>query len=254
MQQEEFKIKLDEALTVARKNFNRISRDKIREIFGEIYDDVGHREILMSYFKSKGITVSDDTKDDLPDNAPDNEEDEFFYDPEDKRYLDNYMEDLKRIEPYDDARMERLILGLLSKDREAMSLLLEQHLQMAADLARTYAGQGVLMEDLIGQANLALTESFTDIDMYIEDTGSVSDIRSSVEEYLASRIMESLDEMVDIEASDRDADNQMAEKVNRVYAAANEFSQDMGHKASVKELSEYTDLSEEEITEVLDDI
>ena len=252
MQQEEFKLKLDEALDHARRNSNRISGEKVREIFGGIFDDDGHRDILMSYFKSKGITVSENGSGDLTYDGPDNgDADELFNDPEDRQYLDNYMADLKRIEAINEAEKERLVLAMLSKDVMAKSRLMEQYLQMAADIARTYAGQGVFMEDLIGQANLALTESFMDIDMYIEDKGSVSGLISEVEQYLASRIMESLDEMVNLETADREADDQMAQKVNRVYAASMEFAQDMGHKASVKELSEYTDLTEDEIIEAM---
>ncbi|MBO4337863.1 MAG: hypothetical protein J5842_07290 [Lachnospiraceae bacterium] len=247
MQQEEFKKGLDKALNTARTNGNCLTEQQVREIFGDVYEDEKHKEILMAYFKSKNISILAPGQS-VPDAEYEkNITDQFSFDPGDKRYLDGYLDGLEKIDRLGDAEMTALILRCMDNDMEAKGLLLEQYLSKAADLAKTYTGQGMFMEDLIGQANLALTEAVMEIENHIDPEGTVEELLSDVDGYLGTRMMDAIEYMIDEERGMVDADNEMAGKINLVADSARELSEDLGRKVSIRELSENTSLSEEEI-------
>ncbi len=247
MQQEEFKKGLDKALNTARTNGNALTEDQVRAIFGDVYEDEKHKEILMAYFKSKNISILAPGQ-----SVPDEEYEKsvtegFSFDPGDKRYLDGYLEGLEKIDRLEDAEMTALVLRVMENDMEAKGLLLEQYLSKAADLAKTYAGQGMFMEDLIGEANLALTEAVMEIEDHIDTDGTVEELLRDVEGYLGTRMMDAIEYMINEERGLADADNEMADRINLVADSARELSEDLGRKVSIRELSENTSLSEEEI-------
>ncbi len=253
MQQEEFSRGLEKALGSARLNDNRLPVSAVKELFGDIYNDEKHREILMAYFAAKSITVYDDGSDETQDDADAEKAvtSEFSFDPKDKRYLDDYLKELDKIEKLSDTEMEKLLLSVMEHDADAKSKLLEQYLSKAADLARTYAGQGLFMEDLIGEANLALTEAVMDIEDYIDAGSSIETMLSDVEGYLGERMMDAIEYIIREETGQKDKDNEMARRVNEVAESARSLSQDLGRKVSVSELADNTSLTEEEIREVM---
>ncbi len=243
MNQEEFLAGLETALKLARANNNQISEEQITEIFGDVANDEKHREILMAYFKSKGI-VTGELSDEEAEKAV---TEEFAFDPKDKAYLDDYLSGLEEIEKLSEQEMTDLLLRAAERDQEAKSRILEQYLGKAADLARTYAGQGIFMEDLIGEANLALTEAIMELDNYIDVQGSVETLISDVEGYLGERMMDAIEMMIREEMADKEADQAMAGKVNLVADAARDLALDLGHKPNVAELTQNTELTEEDV-------
>ena len=251
MQQQQFEEGLFTALNKARQNHNSITLREIREIFGTIADDEKHKDILLAYFKSKGITVytGDPKADDEA--AMQALTEEFSFDPQDKQYLDQYLEQLNAMEKLSDRELEELLLSVAAGDRQAQGEVLQAYLWKAADLARTYANQGILMEDLIGEANLALTEAVMELDNYIDAQQSVGTLLSDVESYLGERMMDAMEAMIREEMTEKDADREMAGKVNLVADAAKELSEELRRKVSVEELARNTDLTEEEIREAM---
>ncbi len=243
MNQDEFLAGLETALKLARANNNQISEEQIAEIFGNVASDEKHREILMAYFKSKGITagaVSDEEAEDAVIR-------EFAFDPKDKAYLDEYLSGLEEIEILTESELVQLLLRAGERDQEAKSKILEQYLSKAADLARTYAGQGIFMEDLIGEANLALTEAIMELENYIDAQGSVETLLTDVEGYLGERMMDALESMIREEMADQQADRDMAGKVNLVADAARSLAMDLGHKPDIGELTQNTQLTKEDV-------
>ena len=103
------------------------------------------------------------------------------------------------------------------------------------------------MEDLIGEANLALTEAIMELDNYIDAQGSVETLLSDVEGYLGERMMDAIEIMIQEEMADQEADQDMAGKVNLVADAARSLAMDLGHKPDVAELTQNTELTEEDV-------
>ncbi|MCR5418479.1 MAG: hypothetical protein K6E84_06145 [Lachnospiraceae bacterium] len=251
MEQEVFQKQLDAALAAARKNHNSITEEQLSQFFGDVAKDEKHRQILQAYFISKGIIIFGDDEEENMRRADKALEEEFSYDPKDKQYLDQYMEQLSEMEEISDQELERLLLRVGDHDRDAMGEVMRCYLRKAADLARTYAGQGIFMEDLIGEANLALTEAVMELDQYIDAQQSAETLLSDVESFLGERMMDAMEAMIREEMAVKDSDNQMAQKVNRVADAAASLSEELRRKVTVAELAENTDLTHEEIREVI---
>ncbi len=251
MEQQEFEAGLEKALNKARKNHNSITMGQLEEIFGGIAGDDRHREILLAYFKSKNITVFTGDEETDREAAEKALTEEFSYDPKDKQYLDQYLEELSAMEKISDRELESLLLKVGAGDRQAQAEVLQAYLGKAADLARTYANQGILMEDLIGEANLALTEAVMELDHYIDAQQSVGSLLSDVESFLGERMMDAMEAMIREEMAEKDADQEMASRVNLVADAARELSNELGRKVSVTELAGNTELGEEQIREAI---
>ena len=251
MEQQQFEEALALALKTARQNHNSITMAQLDEIFGDVAGDEKHKEILLAYFKSKSITVL--TGDEALDEAAAQKavQEEFSYDPQDKQYLDQYLKELDEMEKRSDREVEALLLRVASGESEAMGEVLQCYLRQAADLAKTYANQGILMEDLIGEANLALTEAVMELDNYIDAQESVGNLLSDVESYLGQRMMDAMEEMIRSEMAEKDADQEMANQVNLVADAASEMSGELRRKVTIQELAQNTDLTEEQIREAI---
>ncbi|MCR4690021.1 MAG: hypothetical protein K5739_01575 [Lachnospiraceae bacterium] len=251
MEQKEFEAGLQKALDLARRNHNTLQLSQIEEIFGDVAGDEKHREILLAYFKAKEVTVysGEDEKDEIL--AAKAVEEEFSFDPADRDYIKQYREELEAIVPLSKDALGIRIRDAVAGDKAAGGQVLEQFLPMAADLARTYAGQGPCMEDLIGEANLALTEAVLSMESYLDETLPIEELHSQAESFFGTRMMDALEEMVRGHMSVKEEDEKMADMVNQVAEAATSLSEELGRKVTVSELSENTGIDNESIRTVM---
>ena len=88
------------------------------------------------------------------------------------------------MEALEEAESERLLELALAGDKAARNRLTEGHLGRVVELAREYAGQGVLMADLIQEASMEL--------MMLADEG----FEGSFEKLLESRIRVRMEEII----------------------------------------------------------
>ncbi|MCR5283677.1 MAG: hypothetical protein K6E18_09930 [Lachnospiraceae bacterium] len=251
MDQQQFEQKREELLGVARRNHNELTMEQLIEAFGEIAEDETHREILRAYFTSKHVIVyTGDEKADQ-EQAARAVEQEFSYTPEDKAYIEEYQSQLEALPGASAEQLQEWIAAAVDGDVAAQGELLQAYLPKASDLARTFAGQGIFLEDLIGEANLALAEAIPQLESYVELGADPAANETLVEGFLGSRMIEALELMVREEISVKQEDQSMADRINEVADAANELSRELGHKVSISELVQNTELSEEQVRDVI---
>jgi RNA polymerase primary sigma factor len=75
-----------------------------------------------------------------------------------------YMRDIKRVKMIDRDREKELAAAIAQGDRAALNELVSANLRFVAQVARSYQGMGVPMEDLIGFGNIGLFEAATRFD------------------------------------------------------------------------------------------
>ena len=75
-----------------------------------------------------------------------------------------YMRDIKRVKMIDRDREKELAARIKDGDRAALNELVSANLRFVAQVARSYQGMGVAMEDLIGFGNIGLFEAATRFD------------------------------------------------------------------------------------------
>ena len=125
-----------------------------------------------------------------------------------------------------DGVKEAVLLSAMAGDADAKHRMIEIFLPQVAEIAKLYAGQGVFLEDLIGEGNVALTMAAEMLDC--------AQNAKEAEGTIASMIMEAME-------------NYISENANDILEKAEELSKELGHKVTVEELSEETGISEEKI-------
>lgn len=162
---------------------------------------------------------------------------------EDRRYLDMYLEELAKLPPVSDGKKEALLLSAMSGDMSVCNELIEAFLPQVVDIAKIYTGQGVLLEDLIGEGNVALT-------VLMDMLGS-QDSAKSAEEMIVQMVMQAMESLIYENQNENESAGEWAEKANLVMEKANALADELLRKVSMEEVSKETGMSVEEIAEVL---
>ena len=84
---------------------------------------------------------------------------------EDTNYLNMYLEELKDLPEVSDGEKRAVMMSALAQDNSACNKLIEIFLPQVVEIAKLYAGQGALVEDLIGEGNVALSMGVTMLDL-----------------------------------------------------------------------------------------
>ena len=235
MNEQQFREQLSALVALAKEQKMCISETQLNDYFPDVAQQEEQRNLLLDNLKSQKITVGE--KADL---------DEFLS-MEDKDYLQEYMETIKQIEVMEQEELEEVMKSAIMEDNDAQQVLLAQFLSQAVELAKLYAGQGVLLEDLIGEANLALTLAVADLGC-LEPEG---DVWEEVSGFLGKEMMDQLEKLINEEAEEKDTDQKIADKVNRVADVARELSEEMRRKVSLEEICSNSELTAEEVEEAI---
>ena len=163
---------------------------------------------------------------------------------EELNYLEFYLEELRDLKSYTEEEQRDLLAKAMKGDKQAKNEYINANLIRVTEIARLYVNQGVLLEDLIGEGNVALASSM-DIVEQEEDV-------SEAEEMVASMIMKAMEELIADDAHSKDAFEEWAEKANEVLDKARELSEDYLRKITIKELCEEAGYTEEFVRDVMD--
>lgn len=235
MNEKEFREKLAEITKKARLQGFCLSMEEIKEVFGPLIENDEQMKHLLDYFKNQKISIGDQY------------EVEEYLSLADRNYLEDYLCGLDQVKELSNEEFSQIILSAIMKDDEAISVVLGQFLPKVVSLAKLYSGQGVLLEDLIGEGNLALYEGVTQLGCIDTD----AELIEEAEGFLGKMMMDAMERLINGELSEKDTDEKVVEKVNRVADAARELSETMRRKITVEELTRNTDLTEEEIREAI---
>ena len=123
----------------------------------------------------------------------------------------------------------------MAGDLDAQQRLVEAYLKDVIDVAKLYAGQGVSLEDLIGEGNVALAVA-------VSMVGSLEK-PSEAQGMLAKMMMDAMENLIDEVALNEKQDKKVADKVNDVADKARELAGEMHRKVTVRELADETGLS-----------
>lgn len=210
---------------------NRISRGEVQEAFAELALEEAQLALVYDYLEKHHIGVDQE--------ASDNEEN---LTEEETDYLQGYIESLREIPALSDGEKEALFLSSMAGELSAQKRLMEVFLPQVPDMARIYAGQGVYLEDLIGQGNVALGEG-------VSMLGAAENAQDA-EGMLAWFIMDAMEKLIEEGRESRDSDKKLEDKVNHIAKLAKELADDMRRRVTIKELAEETGISEEEIRDI----
>lgn len=231
-QEMDFAARLEKIKQLARNQGGMIQEKQVRDAFADMHFDEGQMKLVFDYLAGQKIGIGE----------PLNPED--YLSEEEIDWLDSYLESLTGLAELSDGEKQAVLLSAMAGDGDARRRLTEIYLPQVVDIARLYAGQGALLEDLIGEGNVALS-----IAVQMLETAENA---SEAEGLIGSMIMEAMENHIAENTQQVQTGQKIADKVNRVADQARELAESLGRKVTLAELADETGMSLFELKEAVD--
>lgn len=208
-----------------------VSEEDVQEAFAPLGLSGEQLQMVYDYLIKQRIGIG----------APVNPDD--YLTEEEKYYLQNYLDELESLPKASPGEKEAVTLSAMAGDIDAQSRLAVIYLPDVVEVARLYSGQGVPLEDLIGEGNLALS-------LGVSMLGALEHA-SEAQGMLGKMMMDAMEDLIQEQQSAEKADQKMTERINRVMEAARALSEELHRKVTVEELAQETKLSEKSIRDAM---
>ena len=215
---------LEQVRKTAKEQGNCISEEQVKDAFAELDLSGEQLQMVFDYLLKHKIGIGQPM-----------DPDEFLTD-EEKDYLQEYLDEVAELPTYTDGEKLAFAMSAMAGEADAQQRLIEIHLADVAEIAKLYAGQGVLLEDLVGEGNLALSFGVTML-------GSLEKPQE-VEGMLGKMIMDAMEEYIAEHAENSKIDKRVADK-------ARELAEELNRKVTIEELMEETGMSRKMIEDAV---
>ena len=222
---------LEQVKKTAGEQDNCISREQVEEAFAPLALNEEQMGMVYDYLHQNKIGIGSPV--DL---------DEYLAD-EEKDYLDTYLNELRALPKPAEGELEAVTLSAMAGDADAQKRLTECYLPEVAEIAKLYAGQGVYLEDLIGEGNVAVAVGVTML--------GALEHASEAQGMLGKMIMDAMEEYIAQNAEETKKDKRIADRVNKVADAARELSEELHRKVTVEEVMTESGLSRKAIEDAV---
>ncbi len=227
----EFTETLEKIKKKARAGQNFITGAEIEEAFSSLSLTAEQMEMVYAYLRENKISIDEPADMDA------------YLEEEERNYLDAYLETLKGLPTVTEGEREAITLSAMAGDRDAVEKLTQLMLPEVPQIARLYTGQGVGLEDLIGEGNLALSLGVTML--------GALEHANEAQGMLGRMIMDAMEDCIAENAAEGKKDQKIADKVNKVADAANALREELRRAVTVEELMEESGLSRKAIEDAI---
>lgn len=230
---------LEKVRRLAKEQGNWVSEEQVRMAFEAMHFREDQLEMVFDYLLKHHIGIGEPL-----------DEDGILTD-EEKDYLQDYLDEIEALPAYTDGQREAYAMSAMAGDAMARQRLTESYLRDVADIAKLYAGQGVALEDLIGEGNVALAVGVELLAQMGKSGMEVPEEPSQVQGILAKRIMDAMEECIRDSAANAEKDKKIAAKVNHVADKAKGLAEELRRKVTPGELAEETGLPLKEVQDAM---
>ncbi|MBR1691473.1 MAG: hypothetical protein IJ711_01725, partial [Lachnospiraceae bacterium] len=229
--EELFRTQLLALMETAKKQGMTVTQEQVASAFTDMELSDSKLELIYDYLKNSKISVGEDAA--VPDCLTE----------EDKNYLEDYMRELAALPVYTDREKEQIVIEAFGGSVSAKEKLLHLFLPKVVEISRLYTGQGVLVQDLIGEGNVAAAMAMEMFDC-IERP-------DEVEGFLSKMIMDAMEKSAYEELSQSRKEEELVGRINKIAEAAEQLAEDLRRPVSAEELERETEFTKEEIREAL---
>ena len=222
---------LEQLRDTARLQENMLTSEQITEAFGEWQLKEEQLSLIHDYLRKNNIGI------DEPGVTDEN------LSSEDVNFLDMSLEELKELPVVGDGEKRAVTMSAMANDSNAQTKLIEIYLPHVVEISKLYAGQGALIEDLIGEGNVAVTAAVTMLDCV--------ETIDEVEGFIAKMIMDSMESYISEATGSHEIDENILNKVNDVNDKAKELYDNLLRKVSVKEVADELGIDEAQVKEAI---
>lgn len=222
---------LEQVRKKAKEQGNCIAKEQVEEMFAPLALGEEQMNMVYDYLHQRKIGVGEPV--DL----------DAYLEPEERDYLDAYLEALQELPEVSDGEWEAITLSAMAGDGDARNRLIQLYLPEVAEIAKLYAGQGVYLEDLIGEGNVAVTAGVTML--------GALEHASEAQGMLGKMIMDAMEDYIAQNAEEVKKDQKILDKVNKVAKAADELYEELHRKVTVEEVMQESGLSRRAIEDAI---
>ncbi len=222
---------LEDVKKLAKEQNHCVTKEQIMEAFSELALSEEQYTMICQYLKQHKIGVGEQV--DLDD----------YLEQEEKDYLETYLEELKALPTLSEGEKEAVTLSAMAGDAQAQQKLTEVFLPDVVEIAKLYAGQGVFLEDLIGEGNVAVAAGVTML--------GALEHAAEAQGMIGKLIMDAMEEFISENAEESKKDKKIADKVNKVADAAAQLATELRRKVTVEELMEESGMSRKSIEDAI---
>ena len=222
---------LEKVKEIAKDQGNCISEEQVQKEFEVLGLNGEQLQMVYDYLLKHKIGIGQ------PVNIDD------YLSDEEKDYLQTYLDEIAALPTASEGEKEAITLSAMAGDPDAQYRLTEIYLPDVIEIAKLYAGQGVLLEDLIGEGNVAVAIGVTML-------GCLENA-SEAQGMMGKMIMDAMENIIEETASNEKADQKIVDKVNKVQDVAKELSDELKRKVTVEELMLETGMSRNKIMEAI---
>ena len=215
----------------AKEQGNCIEKEQVEQAFSALELSDEQLSLVFDYLEKHKIGIGEPL-----------DPDEYLSE-EEVNYLEEYKKELSLLELVSEGEKEAIILSAMAGEADAQRKLINIYLPQVVEIAKLYSGQGVFLEDLIGEGNVALTMGVTML--------GCLEHAAEAEGMLGKMIMDAMEDFINENRAEEDKDKKVLGKVKKVARKAKELSDELRRKVTVEELSAETGMSESAITEAM---
>lgn len=226
-----FAQKLEQLTQEAKEQGNCVSEEQLREAFAELSLGEEQFEMVRAYLRQRSIGVGE----------PASPED--YLSEQEIDYLEDYLRQLEELPEASEGEKEAVTLSAMAGDADAQNRLIQIFLPQVVEISRLYAGQGVFLEDLIGEGNVALAMGVTML--------SAFEHAAEAQGMLGRMIMNAMEEFIAENAEETKKSRKMADRINKVADKANELAEELHRKITIEELMNETGMSRKSILDAV---
>lgn len=222
---------LEQVKKQAKEQGNCIQREQVEQAFSALTLSKEQLDLVFDYLEKHKIGIGEPV-----------DPDEYLSE-EEVNYLEEYKKELALLGAVSDGEKEAITLSAMAGEAQAQEKLINIYLPQVVEIAKLYAGQGVFLEDLIGEGNVALAMGVTML--------GCLEHAAEAEGMLGKLIMDAMEDFVRENMVEADKDKKVLDRVNKVAKKAKELSLELRRKVTVEELAAETGMSLNAITEAM---
>lgn len=223
---------LKELKDTARLQGNLLTGEQIAEAFDAWQLGEEQMSLIYGYLRENHIGI--DNQDEQPGERLSGE---------DAGFLSMYLHELKALPKASDGERRAVAMSAMAGDKDAQARLVELFLPQIVEISKLYAGQGALVEDLIGEGNVAAAAAVAMLDC-VETV-------DEVEGFIGRLVMSAMESHIAENAGNRQTDEAVLERVNCVNDKARELYDSLMRKATVKEVAGELGIDEDAVREAV---
>lgn len=227
----QFANTLEKIKKLAREQGNCIQEEQIKEAFFELQLSEEQLQLVYDYLNKNNIGINEPIAI------------EEFLSEEEKDYLQTYLSEVDFLQADSEQERAAVTLTAMSGDKGAKKRLMEMYLKEVVDIAKLYIGQGVLVEDLIGEGNISLVtgiENLQNLENYEQAQGTI--VRG---------IMDAIEVYIEENTDKTKLDWKIVKRTNEILEKARELSEDLKRKVTPEELAQETGLKLDTVLEAV---